>query len=167
MKYTFKLSENKNTSNNNNNFKSGEYYSKILDNLIYADIIDKNPYLFETTSNKTTGDIYLDKMIGLDKKNTIKISSSLKDAIDFADAANFLANYNKIKTIKLPYEYGKTYELADGTPIIFFDDSIQIGFDLYYFNDFSKPSFIEALTPSLKKTIATIYINGLKITIKN
>lgn len=168
-KYTFKLSET-NKSNNtisNNNYDKN-YYSKVLDNLIHADIIEKNPYLVDYGySSDTTGDVYLDKIIGLDKKNTIKINGYLKDATDFANAANFLANYNKTKAIKLPYEYGKTYTLTDGTPIIFFDDSIQIGFDLYYYNDFNKPFFLENLTPSIKKTICTIYVNGLKITIKD
>ena len=96
--------------------------------------MEKNYYL--TNGNyKTTGDKYLDKMIGLNE-NTIIINNGLKDADAFAKASKFLANYGKSSKTTIPYEYGKVYELADGTPIIFFDDSIQIGFDLYYFKDF-------------------------------
>lgn len=157
--YTFTI--NNNTKSNNN---KGTNYSKILDNLIHASIAEKNPYLFNSTT--TSGDIYLDKMIDSDN-NTKFTFIGLKDADAFTKAANFLASYG---TKNAPnhtnsYEYGKTYYLNDGTPIIFFDDSIQIGFDLYYFDDFKKPFFLNGLTPTTKKTIIDIYTNGLKISI--
>lgn len=153
--YTFDI----NTNNFHNINNTSTNYSKILDDLIHADIIEKNYYL-NSDYNKSTGDIYLDKMIGINNDNII--SFGLKDADAFTKAANFLANYN---TNKKKYEYGKTYTLTDGTPIIFFDDSIQIGFDLYYFKDFKKPIFLNTLTPKIKKTIIKIYIDGLNISI--
>lgn len=159
--YTFSL----NNTNNNEKFHTnkGTNYSKILDDLIHADIMEKNYYL--TNGNyKTTGDKYLDKMIGLNE-NTIIINNGLKDADAFAKASKFLANYGKSSKTTIPYEYGKVYELADGTPIIFFDDSIQIGFDLYYFKDFGNINYLNTIKPSLKETIVSIYINGLKISI--
>ena len=153
--YTFNLDNN----SKNNTFQINTDYSKMLDDLIHADIMEKNYYL----NPKTTGDIYLDKMIGI---NENKIGGTgLKDADAFAKATEFLANYGNSKTYKFPYEYGKTYKLKDGTPIIFFDDSIQIGFDLYYFEDFKKPTFLNNINSSLKNTIISIYTNGLKITI--
>lgn len=160
--YTFDLNTNS-TKNNNFNNKSTNY-SKILDDLIHADIMEKNYYLNPGYTSGSTGDIYLDKMIGINKSNNISIG--LKDADVFTKAINFLAGYNiKGENKKLPYEYGKTYTLSDGTPIIFFDDSIQIGFDLYYFKDFNKPTFISSLSNSIKNSILDIYINGLKISI--
>jgi len=161
--YTFNLDNN--TSFKNNTFHTWKDYSKDLDNLIHADIMEKNYYL--NSDNSTTGDIYLDKMIGINNDGIIIGSTGLKDADAFAKAADFLANYSKPKSLKisLPYEYGKTYKLSDGTPIIFFDDSIQIGFDLYYFDDFKKKNFLSNLTAGLKKTIISIYTNGLKISI--
>ena len=65
-----------------------------------------------------------------------------------------------------PYIEDKIYYLADGTPFYFTKDYITIGFNTYYFYEFANPLFIKGLTKDFKKTIATIYINGLKITIK-
>lgn len=156
-KYTFDI--NTNTSSSFHNSKPN--YSKILDDLIHADIMEKNYYLKSDYKNNTTGDIYLDKMIGINE-----YSGGLKDANAFANAINILNNYNaKKNTNKLPYIYGKTYTLDDGTPIIFFDDSVQIGFDLYYYKDFGKPTFINNLSTSIKNTIIDIYYHGLKISI--
>lgn len=155
--YTFNLN-----NTNKNTFHSANY-SKILDDLIHADIMEKNYYL-NNDYNKSTGDIYFDNMIGINSGD-IKISNNgLKDADAFTKAANFLANYGN-NNYKFPYEYGKTYTLNDGTPIIFFDDSIQIGFDLYYFKDFKKINFLNSITPKIKKNIISIYTNGLKISI--
>ena len=159
--YTFSLG---NTNIKNNSFRNnGTNYSKILDDLIHADIMEKNYYL-HNGNYKTTGDKYLDKMIGLNE-NKIIIGNGLKDADAFAKASKFLANYGKNSKTTIPYEYGKVYELADGTPIIFFDDSIQIGFDLYYFKDFGDKYYLNTIKPSLKETIISIYTNGLKISI--
>lgn len=152
-KYTFTKISNNNSSNIGINSGSNTNYSKILDDLIAADIIDKNPYLtsYGYTSPKN---YYFTDTIG-------KISD---DDIAYIDAIKFFKNYGK-KTTRHPYIIGKTYELEDGTPIIFFEDSIQIGFDLYYFDDFSKPLFLKNISTSLKKKIAEIYISGLKISI--
>lgn len=128
-------------------------YSKILDNIITADIIKKNKYLFNTTDE----DLY-DTLISDDiliKGNPLKASD------DFTKATLFLANYNKYKkTYKLPYILGKMYTLTDGTPIVFYDDEIQIGFDTYRYTDFADFSFLSGLKASTKKTIINIYTNG-------
>lgn len=153
--YTFNIDNN---TINNSKFHTGNNYSKMLDDLIHADIMEKNYYL---NNSKTTGDIHLDKIIGINTS-----SNGLKDADAFTKATNFLANYGKKNiSFETPYEYGKVYKLEDGTPIIFFDDSIQIGFDLYYFKDFNKPIFVNNINAGLKKTIISIYTNGLKISI--
>lgn len=132
---------NKKTSDNIYTFRAKEpNYSKMLDDLISADIKEKNYFLYTTP------------------KNTTKMS----DIEAFLDAKNFLANYKKTK---LPYTYNTVYYFGD-TPVIFFEDSIQIGFDLYFYNDFNKDDILQLLPKQTKKTIIDIYTNGLKISIK-
>ena len=148
-----------NNKNNNTikfngiNGSNSTNYSEILDNIIAADIIKKNKYLFKTADE----DLY-DTLISDDiliKGNPLKASD------DFTKATLFLANYKKYKkTYKLPYILGKMYTLTDGTPIIFYDDEIQIGFDTYRYTDFTDFSFLSGLNASTKKTIINIYTNG-------
>ena len=138
--YTFK--------NNNNTKSSFSFpnkfinYSKILDDIITTDVIKKNNYLF---AEKYFGDSTKKTIIGDD---------------EFTKAAKFLANYKKNKSIKLPFIYGKMYKLNNGTPIVFYDDEIQIGFDFYSYSDFENLSFLNNLNESTKKTIINIYLNG-------
>ena len=152
--YTF---GNKNTSKNNNIFSfpkssSKPNYSKILDDIIIADVINENSYLFGNSIAKTAKKIedacIFDALLG--KKST-----------KFDNAVKFLANYKKLKkNYTIPYILGKMYTLTDGTPIIFYDDEIQIGFDSYKYSDFSNLSFLNALDTNTKKTIINIYTNG-------
>lgn len=137
----------KNNSINNSFFPSSKpNYSKILDDIILTDIIDKNSYLFCT---KKTEDDYLSDII-LNAKTT-------KD-IELEKATKFLANYKKTKKFyNFPFKLNTKYTLTDGTPIIFYDDEIQIGFDYYDYADFSNIAFINALTPKKKKIIIDIY----------
>lgn len=138
--YTFKNNNNtKNTFSFPNKFIN---YSKILDDIITTDVIKKNNYLF-ANAHFGNGD---SKIIDIDD--------------DFTKAAKFLANYKKNKSIKLPFIYGKMYTLSNGTPVVFYDDEIQIGFDTYSYNDFNDFSFLNNLSESTKKTIIKIYLNG-------
>jgi len=128
-----------------NNISYEPNYSEIIDNIILADIKKKNSYLF--TSDSTT---------------YIPLSSSYLKADDkFIKAANFLANYKKNKKIykTIPYELGKMYTLSDGTPIVFYDDEIQIGFDTFKYSDFSDLSFLNGISDNTKKAIINISIN--------
>lgn len=159
-KYTFKL--NNNTANGNttkfyNPFctKSTDY-SKILDDLILDDIIEKNSWL----GAKKKEDSLIDGLIDSSNKYT---TASTFDT-DFYKAANFLANYGK--TTFIPFKKDKTYELSDGTIITITDDYIHINEKMYFFNLLNDYSFLASLTPKEKKTICTIYTDGLKITIK-
>ena len=52
------------------------------------------------------------------------------------------------------------YTLSDGTPIVFYDDEIQIGFDTYKYSDFSDLSFLNGITDNTKKIIINIYTTG-------
>ena len=127
-------------------------YSKIIDDIIISDVVNKNSYLFKTPKATTC---IIDS--GQLKNNTS----------EFIKAAKFLANYKEPKKNKLKFIIGKTYYLIDGTPIIFYDDEIQIGFDLYKYKDFDSDIFIQDLDASKKKTIIDIYTNidNLKINI--
>ena len=136
---------------NNNPFSgntSSTNYSKILDDIILADIIKKNSYLF--TKPKTDDDYLSDIILNAKTKNS-----------KLATATTFLANYSKNKKkFNLPYKLNTTYTLSDGTPIIFYDDEIQIGFDIYKYSDFSDTFFLSNLTPKKKQIIIDIYTTG-------
>ena len=121
-------------------------YSKIIDDIIFADIINKNSYLFGKT--KADAD---DILLTAKPTKENKLDSAIK----------FLSNYKKYKTsFKCPFALNKTYTLTDGTPIVFYDDEIQIGFDTYRYTDFADFSFLSGLKASTKKTIINIYTNG-------
>lgn len=144
--YTFgkKNNSKKNIFSFSNN-SSKPNYSKILDDLIIADVIDKNDYLFKAAK----------------KHEDACIFSSLIGKSKLDNAISFLANYKKYKkNHNIPYIYGKMYTLSDGTPIVFYEDEIQIGFDSYKYNDFSDTLFLNSLTPNKKKIIIDIYVNG-------
>jgi hypothetical protein len=69
---------------------------------------------------------------------------------EFAKAARFLSTYT-------PGD--KKYILTDGTPIGFFEDEIQIGYDLIPLYKFSSPKYYNLFTPEKKKLIINIYIS--------
>lgn len=149
MTTTFTFGKNNNYSNNSflGNTNSTNY-SKILDDIILADIINKNDYLFKT--KKESADILL---------NATKKPSIFDD--EFIKASKFLTNYKKYKkTYNIPYILGKMYTLSDGTPIVFYDDEIQIGFDTYSYSDFNSPLFLKGLNKSTKKIIINIFTTG-------
>lgn len=148
------------TANNTNSniFNNGTDYSKILDNLILSSMIKNNEYLFKDTK-KESEDKLIDALFD-DLGSTYTFTSkSLKDGNKFIKACNFLANYGKNKSaFTIPYKLNKLYRLADGTPIIFYDDEIQIGTNTYKYYMFSDNDFISALKPETKKIIININI---------
>lgn len=150
MTKTFNFAS-KNNSNNDYIFLDKSFtpdYSTMLDDIIATDVIKKNKYLFNSIDNTTP---------------IILTGSSLKDSDDFTKATKFLANYKKYKkTYNIPYIIGKMYTLFDGTPIVFYDDEIQIGFDTYKYSKFTNLSFLNNLTANTKKIIINIYTNGIK-----
>ena len=152
MKKTTFIINKKNTNNFRTNDSKSTNYSKMLDNLIAANIIKTNPYL--TTYN--SDDAEIDNIINA-SKNLID-GCSLMDTT-FKNAAKYLADYNKNKhTIKSKFIFGKTYKLNNGMNITFYDDEIQIGTDIYSYSDFSDYNFISSLSPEIKKTIININI---------
>ena len=153
-KYTFSLKDNNKTNNtfcSNCKYNTSTDYSKMLDDLINADIKEKNPWLFTDSTPKT-------------ETVKIKINGNTANTFKMTDVYNFFNGYKF--TNKCPFIKDKIYYLADGTPFYLTDDYITIGFDTYYFYEFGMPTFISGLSKDIKKTIATIYIDGLKITIK-
>ena len=145
--YTFTTSN----INNSKNFideiigkSKSTNYSKILDDIIYDNVIKKNSYLF-------TG---------------MKKSRYIGDVDPgFLKAAEFLANYKEPKNKLYDFIIGRTYYLSDNTPIIFYDDEIQIGFDVFKYSDFTSTDFISAIAPKMKNTIIDIYTNARNLTI--
>jgi hypothetical protein len=146
-KYTFSLKNNNKTNNTNSCFFCGACpkSTKTLDDYINDDIMAKNSWLYGDTNKKTI-------KINIDNPTCMSNIYSYFNGFKFSNSC--------------PYEEDKIYYLADGTPFYFTKDYITIGFNTYYFYEFGNPIFISGLTKKMKKTIATIYIDGLKITIK-
>ena len=140
--------------NNNKSFNffhtsSKPNYSKVLDNIILSDIIKKNDYLFKAAEKNEDADYFMSKTA----PTTITFGNS-----ELEKATKFLANYRKYNTeYKLPYIIGKCYTLSDGTPIVFYENNIQIGYDFYDYDDFSDISFLNTLSPKKTKIIIDIY----------
>ena len=139
MTATFKTNKTNNNNNNgftfllNNKLHYEPNYSEILDDIILADMFDSKPISFDFSTLK-------------------------EETPSFLDAIKFLTNYKKCKKISnIPFAFGKMYTLSDGTPIVFYDDEIQIGFDIYKYSDFTDLSFLNGLTDNTKKTIINIY----------
>lgn len=147
-KYTFTLKSNNNNINNTSSCffcNACPKSTKTLDDYINDDIMAKNSWLYGDTNKKT-----------------IKINIDNPTCM-----SNIYSYFNGFKfSNDCPYKEDKIYYLADGTPFYFTKDYITIGFNTYYFYEFGNPIFIGGLTKKMKKTIATIYIDGLKITIK-
>ena len=146
---TFDIKFNNSTANTTNN---GNIYSKMLDNIILDTVMKNNSYLYKTKKEKEAD--LIDAMFA-DIDHTY-ISESLKSDNLFTKACKVLAGYNKKKAKGITL--GKIYRLSDGTAIIFYDDEIQIGTDLYSYADFNNFDFISGLTPEKKKIIIEINI---------
>ena len=138
------------TDNNIKNTNNGNIYSQILDDIILSTVKKNNSYLFNT---KKKDDDLIDAMFNeLDHTYIYK-----RDSL-FAEACKILANYGKKKSIMKDIKLGKIYRLENGLPIIFYNDEIQIGTDIYSYSDFSDYDFISSLSPEIKKTIININI---------
>ena len=138
------------TDNNIKNTNNGNIYSQILDDIILSSVKKNNSYLFNT---KKKDDDLIDAMFNeLDHTYIYK-----RDSL-FAEACKILANYGKKKSIMKGIKLGKIYRLENGLPIIFYNDEIQIGTDIYSYSDFNDYNFISSLSPEIKKTIININI---------
>lgn len=169
-KYTFSINNSNNTSKTNGcpfygKCKSTDY-SKMLDDLINADIIEKNGWLNAGTKTNTSCPYinYTDTI----KINTGNLLSDIHTILDkkeaYEDAYKFFANYNTYGMC--PFKKNKLYKISDDIKFMILIDGILINDKMFFFDDFNDFDFISALTPKMKKTIATIYTDGLKITIK-
>lgn len=160
-KYTFTIKNNPSTCYTPS-YKSTDY-SKILDDLIAADIAEKNPWLFtcdDCPLNTTTKKI----KINIKLKNNDPLEDVFawgKKTYSYNNAFNFLANL----AYDCPFEKDVKYHLSTGDYITITDDYIHINDKVYFFN-LMDDAFFYNLGADMKKTIATIYVAGLKITIK-
>ena len=169
-KYTFSL------KNNNSTFCAPKYksidYSKVLDDLIAADIKEKNPWLYGNSGNYTTSSAFINTggTIKIKINNNSYIDDDLETAFIFggkkktfklSDAYNFLTGL----AFNCPFKKNTTYKLSSGDYIEVTDDYIHINDQIFFFNLMDE-CFFYNLSKKMKKTIATIYVDGLKITIK-
>lgn len=148
--YTIKINNSK--KNTGINFRNTNP-SKSLDDLILSNLIKMNPYLGK--SNDDTLDAMF-KEAGFKNDDHIIISNRsnsnlLKGTIDtdFAKAADFLASYTPSKK--------KTY-IINKNDITFFEDEIQIGYDLIPLYKLASPAYYKEFTPETKKIIINLFI---------
>ena len=164
-KYTFSINNSKNNNNNNtcpfyNKCKSTDY-SKMLTDFINADIIEKNSWL--NINKKTTIPTYT--YTNIDTGNLLSDIHTILDKKEaYEDAYKFFANLNPFGMC--PYKMNKLYKIGDDIKFMILIDGILINDKMFFYDDFNDFDIISAFTPKMKKTIATIYTNGLKITIK-
>lgn len=154
--YTIKF----NNNNNSNNFSFRNLFrrnsSKTLDDIILSNVVKMNPYLKKTYKSDPLLDAMFEDAGLYTTDNIVVIPDGtrylLKDDIDldFITAANFLSSYTPKK---------KTYTLFDKTPIVFFEDEIQIGYDLIPLDYLRTPKYYSTFTPAMKKTIINIFIS--------
>lgn len=138
------------TDNNIKNTNNGNIYSQILDDIILSTVKKNNSYLFNT---KKKDDDLIDAMFKeLDNTYIYK-----RDSL-FAEACKILANYGKKKSIMKGIKLGEIYRLENGLPIIFYNNEIQIGTDIYSYSNFNDYNFISSLSLEVKKTIININI---------
>ena len=162
-KYTFNLNNNPSTFYAPN-YKSTDY-SKVLDDLIAADIAEKNPWLYGYTSTSSNNPKIKITLKNNDSFDTLEeafiFGNKKKYNITFNDACKFIAGLK----LNCPFKKNTTYKLSSGDYIEVTDDYIHINDQMYFFNLMDDAFFLN-LGEKMKKTIATIYIDGLKITIK-
>ena len=168
-KYTFSLKNNNFTSSNTcpfyNKCKKSIDYSKVLTDLIDADVKEKNPWLYSTTNMyDTTGDTIKIKIKNNNSFNDLEeafLFGNTNKTYTFNNAYNFFKNL----AFNCPFKKNTTYKLSNGDYIEITDDYIHINEKMYFFNLMDDTFFLN-LGEKMKKTIATIYVDGLKITIK-
>ena len=166
-KYTFNIKDNK---SNTTTFRTNN--RKSLNDIIATDIIKKNPSLFGhigsynnislnngyLVDSDYTDDLYRSCVSdhNTEKRTTIIFNrSGLKDNA-FINAANFLANYKSHKTHK--YALNKLYYTIDNIPVVFYEDEVQIGYNIYKYDQFDDIDFLNGLTTETKKIIIKISI---------
>lgn len=148
-RYTIKFDD---KNSNNSSFRNNA--SKNLDDLIISNLIKMNPYLEGTYKKDSTLDaMFAEAGFNTEDDHIIirNTGYNLKGNFDsdFAKAAKFLANYKPTKT----------YKLYDGSPITFFEDEIQIGYDLIPLYELSSPKYYYKFTPEQKNIIINIFIS--------
>lgn len=150
--YTFDTNNTTNTIKFNCPFRNTTDYNTLYNDIITAGI-KKNPYFgdFKTTTYTTTKPAFL---------YTKKYEPSSNYSITFNEFINLIdEGISK-------YKEGSKYYLGN-TPILLFEDSIQIGDDLYFYSQYSKYEIFDKLNNLFNnKKTTIIYIDGLKITIK-
>lgn len=152
--YTIKINKN---NNNSFNFRNTNNPSKNLDDLILSNMIKMNPYLGYKKNDDTLDAMFAearginDRIIIPNRDNSYLLKGDFDS--EFTKAAKFLSTYTPKK---------KSYILFDNTPIAFFEDEIQIGYDLIPLYKLGAEKYYNLFTPEFKNTIINIYISIIR-----
>lgn len=152
--YTFNFTSTNNSkqtkkTNNFSKYAKQTDYSKILDSIILNNVINTNTYLTKTATDKAVEEAF-------------KANTSIKYSL--STYAAYLVNLIKSKT-NFPFKFGKKYITNNGTIIIFYDDEVQIGTDIYSYEEFEDELFLNNLEQPKKKIIIDIFAPGKNISI--
>ena len=146
--YTIKINK-----NNNNSFNFRTNTSKSLDDLILSGLKKMNPFLSKT-NDSTLDAMFIDAGLNIDNDHILIPNRDygylLKGNFDteFTKSAKFLSKFTP----------KKKYILFDGTPIEFFEDEIQIGYNLIPLYKLTSPTYYNTFTTEIKNTIINIFI---------
>lgn len=143
MNKTYIFTNTKKTITPSNTTITTSGWTKIIDDLILANVKKCNPWLNYTKSSDAA-DIF-----------SASINKKKNNSDFFAKAAKYLST-NSPKNSK-KFIIGKTYYFGN-TPIIFYDDEIQIDCETFSYDSFDDFDFLNSLTEKNKKTIIDIYI---------
>lgn len=167
---TYFINSNKSNtiSSNNNSGSTTTSYSKDLTDLIFSNIKKKNPYFFADDDKKTNNNIIIIKKKKNDEDDFLK--AAIKDAkkkkyIILNDNKKTIIgdiiDYHKIIDSIISHKNdGPSFYIGD-IPITFFEDEIQIGYDIFAYDDLLNEDYFFSL-PEDKKDILleiTIEIN--------
>lgn len=143
-------------------FKSNEPKSgtSMLNDLISKNFAKKNPWFGKKKSHSDEIDEIYNAIFGEPKKEKITTKSTMYiieekqtnnyDTMSIDDILDII--------IGLPEEKKYDFKLDDGTPVKFYDDRIQIGYEVIPFGH-TLFSYTPEKTKKIKKTITDIYIN--------
>lgn len=144
-------------------FKSNEPKSgtSMLNDLISKNFAKKNPWFGKHKSHNDEIDEIYKAIFGEPKKEKITTKSTMyiieenpynniNDTMSIDDIIDLIIN--------LPEEKKYDFKLDDGTPVKFYDDRIQIGYEVIPFGH-TMFSYAPEKTKKIKKTITDIYIN--------
>ena len=151
MKYIYSI---------NDIFKSEKTGTEKLNDLINKSFAKKNPWFGKKEEPKSDIDELIDAILGKSSKPKKTITDTTFILLEEPTNNSFIdKTIDELidEIIGMSSEKKYDFKLNDGTPVKFYDDRIQIGYDVFTFGCpfYASPE----KTKKIKKTITDIYIS--------